>query len=322
MITDPAAWVGRALDNRLRVLDKLGEGGMAYVLLAEDLVRGELVVLKAPKPKILAKPDLVARFRHEIATLQQLSHPHIVKILDCGEHEGVPLAVLPYLSGGSLLSRQPRSRSGRTLPVDPGQLAAWLPAIAGALDYLHRQDYLHRDVKPSNILFNASNQPFLIDFGLHKVTAERRLTGQRAVQTRLGQLVGTAQCMAPELILGRDCDGRLDQYALAVTVFQQLIGRYPFDDAKGKNVIVGMHLGMAAPSPSALVPAVPEALSEAVLRGLAKEPEQRFPTCVDFAAACLKGLPALRALPVAAPRRDANWKAEPPAKRNPIGQPP
>jgi serine/threonine protein kinase len=322
MIPDPAHWVGRTLDDRWRVLDKLGEGGMAYVFLAEDLLQGMMVVLKTPKPKALQKLELIARFRHEIATLQQLVHPHIVKILDCSEHEGIPLAVLPFLSGGSLWSRQRRGKSGRPRPVAPGQLALWLPAVAGALDYVHQQDYLHRDVKPSNILFDATNQPFLIDFGLHKVTAERRLASQQAVQTRLGQLVGTAQCMAPELILGRACDGRLDQYALAVTVFQQLTGRYPFDDAKGKNAIVAMQVGMPAPSPSALVPAVPEALSEAVRRGLAKEPQQRFPTCAAFAEACLQGLAAVPALPVAAPRRDANWKAEPPAKRNPLFQQP
>jgi serine/threonine protein kinase len=323
MMPDPATWVGRTLDDRWRVLDKLGEGGMAYVFLAEDLLQGMMVVLKAPKPKALQKDELIARFRHEIATLRQLVHPHIVKILDCTEHEGVPLAVLPYLSGGSLSSRQPRSRHGRPRPVDPGQLAVWLPAVAGALDYLHQQDYLHRDVKPGNILFDAANRPFLIDFGLHKVTAERRQGGHQAVQTKLGQLVGTAQCMAPELILARACDGRLDQYALAVTVFQQLTGRYPFDDAKGrKNVIVAMQVAQAPPSPSSLVPAVPEALSEAVLRGLAKGPQQRFPTCAAFAEACLRGLAAVPARPVAAPRRDANWKAEPPARRNPISPKP
>src|SRR5262249_32197096 len=88
MMPDPATWVGRTLDDRWRVLDKLGEGGMAYVFLAEDRLQGMMVVLKAPKPKALQKEELVARFRHEIATLRQLVHPHIVKILDCTEHEG------------------------------------------------------------------------------------------------------------------------------------------------------------------------------------------------------------------------------------------
>src|SRR5438045_402625 len=134
MIPDPATWVGKTLDDRLRVLSKLGEGGMAYVFLADDLVHGGRVVLKAPKPRAL-----------------------------------------------------------------------------------------------------------LIDFGLHKVTAERRQAAQQAVQTRLGQVVGTAQCMAPEIILARACDGRLDQYALAVTVFQQLTGRYPFDDAD-KTIICSMQV--------------------------------------------------------------------------------
>jgi serine/threonine-protein kinase len=321
MLPDPADWVGKTLDDRFRVLSKLGEGGMAYIFLADDLVHGGKVVLKAPKPRALQKPELIARFRHEIATLQQLDHPHIVKILDGGEFEGVPLAVLPYLVGGSLTSRQRRKKSGRPLPVDPAQLATWLPAVASALDYVHQQDLLHRDVKPSNILFDDAGTAYLIDFGLHKVTAERRQASPQLVQTRLGQVVGTAQCMAPELILARNCDGRLDQYALAVTVFQQLTGRYPFDDAEKTNICV-MQVSMAPPSPSALVPAVPEGLSEAVLRGLAKDPQQRFPTCTAFAEACLAGLAPQPATSRATTRRDANWKAEPPAKRNPIAQQP
>jgi serine/threonine-protein kinase len=232
----------------------------------------------------------------------------------------VPLAVLQYLPGGSLASRQPKSKSGRPLPVDSGKLAGWLAAVAGALDYVHQQDYLHRDVKPSNILFDDSDKAFLIDFGLHKVTSGRRLASQQAVQTRLGQVVGTAQCMAPELILGRDCDGRLDQYALAVTVFHQLTGRYPFED-KEKPAICAMHVSMQPPSPSALVPGVPEALSEAVQRGMAKEPHQRFPTCSAFAEACLAALAPRPSGGSAQRRREANWKAEPPARRNPICQP-
>jgi serine/threonine-protein kinase len=321
MIPDPADWVGKTLDDRLQVLEKLGEGGMAYIFLADDLVRGEKVVVKAPKPKALQKPDLIARFHHEIATLQHLDHPNIIKILSFGEFEGVPVAVLPYLSGGSLTSRQPKKKNGRLLPVDPAQLASWLPGIADALDYLHQQDFLHRDVKPSNSLFDERGRPFLIDFGLQKVTPERQLPGRSAVLTRLGQIVGTAQCMAPELILGRECDGRLDQYALAVTVFHQLTGRYPFDDAE-KTAICAMQVSMAPPSPSALVPGVPEGLSEVVLRGLAKDPQQRFPSCAAFAEACLRELAPQPATSRAPARRDANWKAEPPAKRNPISQKP
>jgi serine/threonine-protein kinase len=193
--------------------------------------------------------------------------------------------------------------------------------VAVLFDYVHQQDLLHRDVKPSNILFDDAGKAYLIDFGLHKVTAERRQASPQAVQTRLGQVVGTAQCMAPEVILARDCDGRLDQYALAITVFHQLTGRYPFDDPD-KTTICVMQVSQAPPSPSALVPAVPEGVSAAVLRGLAKDPQQRFPTCTALAEACLAGLAPQPPATAAPRRRDANWKAEPPARRNPIAQQP
>jgi serine/threonine protein kinase len=300
MTTEPAAWVGQTLLRRLRVLSKLGEGGMAYVFLAEDLPAGRKVVLKTPKPHFLQEPEFLARFRREVAALQQLAHPHVVPILAVGEHEGLPFALMAYLAGRSLAARQPKGKEDRPLPVDRRQLTAWLPQVAGALDYVHGKGYLHRDVKPDNILFDAAGKAFLGDFGIAKVAADRRPAEQQTVQTRLGTVLGTPQCMAPEVILGKPCDGRVDQYALAVTVFQQLTGQYPYDEPEAPAAIFVKHVSQPVPSASALEPSIPAGLSEVVRRGLAKDPGQRFPTCAAFARAVLEAPTARPAAKVAA----------------------
>src|SRR5437762_4004799 len=184
MAAEPAVWVGKTLSGRVRVLAQLGEGGMGYVFLAEDAASGGRVVVKAPKPQMLAGPEFVARFRREITALQRLAHPHVVKILGMGEEEDVPYAVLEYLAGGSLSARQPKGPDGRPRPVAPRRLGEWLPAVAGALDFVHQQNYLHRDVKPDNILFDAAGRACPGDFGAGKVIYDRRPSAPPTVQTQ------------------------------------------------------------------------------------------------------------------------------------------
>ncbi|HZW30102.1 MAG TPA: protein kinase, partial [Isosphaeraceae bacterium] len=153
--------------------------------------------------------------------------------------------------------------------------------------YVHAQGYVHRDVKPGNILFDANGHAFLSDFGVAKVMASAADT--RAAQTAMtgaGMVLGTAEYMAPELIMGEPFDGRVDQYALAVTVYELLCGRRPFDDQAKTKVLV-LHTTKAPPSPTIWCPTLPEPLAQAVLRGLAKDPKARYPSCAAMAAAVI-----------------------------------
>src|SRR5262249_21645276 len=155
------------------------------------------------------------RFAREIRSLVRLSHPSIVKVTDAGQHLGLPFAVLQYLPGGSLEDRF-QGAAERGAPRDAGAVTGWLPAIASALDYIHSQGYIHRDVKAGNILFDAQGHAFLGDFGVIKALAAGETARPKTV-TNNGMVLGTPEYMAPELIMARPVDGRVDQYALAVT---------------------------------------------------------------------------------------------------------
>jgi serine/threonine-protein kinase len=289
MTTETKGWVGVVLSGgRYEVTGLLGAGGMGFVYRALDRNLACDVVIKAPRPEVAGDPEFAARFGREIRSLVQLSHPHVVKILDVGSHESLPFAVMQFLSGGSLRDRA-RQRQG-TLP--PGYLKDWLPQVASALDFIHRQRHVHRDVKPDNILFDGPGNAYLGDFGVVKVLtddAERKKT----VLTGLGTVLGTPQYMAPEMLLGKRYDGRIDQYALAVAVYEMLAGRYPFNGANAADIFAAQV--RETPRPLNELAAVSPALAAAVQRALAKEPDKRFADCAAFAEAVLRGVTAVAA---------------------------
>jgi serine/threonine protein kinase len=124
------------------------------------------VVIKIPHPYMLRDPEFATRFAREVRALVRLSHPHVVKITDVGDQNGLPFAVMQYLSGGSLQDRRPTDHNGQPAPMDPAGLGRWLWDVALALDFIHREGYVHRDIKPGNIVFDAHGNAFLSDFGI------------------------------------------------------------------------------------------------------------------------------------------------------------
>lgn len=159
-------WLGASLSaGRYEVLRKLGEGGMGAVYEATDRTLSTKVVIKVPHPAMLHDPDFVAFYR-EIRLLVKLSHPHIVKVLDVGVYQGSPFAVMQHLAGGSL--------EGRRIVTGPQllEMDRWLGDVSKALDFVHQQSYLHRDIKPGNILFDEHGNVYLSDFGIAKAVAE------------------------------------------------------------------------------------------------------------------------------------------------------
>ena len=288
-------WAGLSVSqSRYLVRAQLGEGGMAFVYRALDKNLDADVVLKVPRRSMLDDPEFASRFAREVRSLVKLSHPGIVKVTDVGEHDGVPFAVMQYLSGGSLEDYAATDRTDSSVQASLSALSDWLSGIAAALDFVHSQGYVHRDVKPGNILFDAYGHAFLSDFGVAKVMAAEPASasgrGQTAV-TGAGLVCGTAGYMAPELIMGESIDGRIDQYALAVTVYQMLAGRLPFE-ASSPTACMVLHTTRQAPPLSAVEPRVPRGVSDAVARALSKDPAVRFPTCATFAAAVLSALAA------------------------------
>lgn len=286
MTVDTAHWVGLELaKGRYRVQSKLGAGGMGCVYRAWDQNLQSDVVIKAPRPDVLGSKEFAARFAREVRSLVKLAHPHIVKILDVGIHDTIPFAVLQYLPGGSLRGWQLTNAEGKRLPLIPHDLRGWLVDVADALDFIHRQHCIHRDVKPDNILFDNNGSVYLSDFGVAKVlAAESKGDRPHAPPTDSGHVVGTPQYMAPELLLGQTCDGRADQYALAVTVYELLSGRLPFDGPTPAAIFLQQTTQEATPL-DALPLSIPPELAEAVSRGMARDPADRFPDCSSFAKA-------------------------------------
>ncbi len=291
-------WTGMTLsDGRYAIAAKLGEGGMGLVYRARDTRLGMDVVIKVPRQAMLDDPEFSGRFAREIRSLVKLSHPCIVKVTDVGQQDGLPFAIMQYLSGGSLEDRLV-DPSGRAVAVDPITVPGWLQGVASALDYVHSQGFVHRDVKPGNILFDSQGYSFLGDFGVIKALAASEATRSKAA-TGAGLVLGTPEYMAPELIMGGKVDGRADQYALAVTVYEALCGRRPFEATNATALLV-LQTTQAPVPVTELRPNLPDRLSRAVLKGMAKDPSQRHANCAALATAVVA---ALEASPAFSPGR-------------------
>ena len=279
------SWVGEKIaGERYKILARLGEGGMGAVYRAYDARLETEVVLKCPRPEMLDE-SFRQRFEREIRSLVRLSHPHVVTILDIGHHDEIPFVVMKYLAGGSLKSVI--YPGGQAQPQSPRSLRKWLPQIADALDFVHRQSYVHRDVKPANILFDEHGNAFLSDFGLTRVLSDGPQDADSEQLTAAGFLVGTAHYVSPEVVMGKEIDGRADQYSLAVAVFEALTGKVPFQGPTSSAIVV-QHVNNKTPSLHDKVADLPPELSEVVAQAMSKHPHKRFPSCADFAEAVLE----------------------------------
>ncbi|MGI9627515.1 MAG: serine/threonine-protein kinase, partial [Longimicrobiales bacterium] len=217
-MADSVARLNAALQGRYRIERELGQGGMATVHLADDLIHERKVALKVLKPE-LAESIGADRFLREIKTAANLTHPHILPLFSSGEADGFLYFVMPYVDGESLRVRLTKEKQ---LPVaDAIQITR---EIADALAYAHEQGVIHRDVKPANIMLVAGHA-VLADFGVAHAMAEAR--DERL--TRTGTSLGTPLYMSPEQSTGeRDLDGRSDQYALGCVLYEMLAGQPPF----------------------------------------------------------------------------------------------
>jgi serine/threonine protein kinase/formylglycine-generating enzyme required for sulfatase activity len=262
--------------GRYRIIERLGEGGMATVYKAFDDRLERYVALKAIRTDVFGAgllPEILARFEREAKALARLAHPHIVKVYDYGEHEGMPYLVMEYLPGGTL-----RKYAGQIVPYQ--QAAQLLAPIAHALAYAHRQNVVHRDVKPTNILISESGQPMLTDFGIAKLLD----VGQSAGLTASGVGIGTPEYMAPEQGLGGAIDFRADQYALGVVFYELLTGHRPYIADTPMGVMV-KHITEPLTQPRKYVPNLPQEVEAIIYKAMAKKPEDRFANLDIFAEA-------------------------------------
>jgi len=269
---------------------------MAVVYRAFDHRLETDVVVKVPKKQKRDDPELRERFRRESRLLVQLQHPHIVRVLDIGLHSNVPYVVMQYLSGGCLLDKM-ISRNGQPCAVKIQTLREWVQPVAKALDYAHQQQIVHRDVKPANILFDRVGNAFLGDFGLTKIM-HGDPSENAADETAAGFVVGTPNFVAPEIVLGKDYDGRADQYSFALTIYNAIIGQPPMLGRSPSATMVN-HTRRVLPLLNAVRKSVPESVAIAVAKAIEKNPAGRFATCNEFADAVIAGLNETTSIPVA-----------------------
>ena len=287
-------WIGLEIaDGRYKILGRVGQGSMGQVYLAHDQRLLTDVVLKFPFAAggISSGPEFLDRFAREVRSLVQLSHPHIVKVFDVGELEGRPFVAMQFLAGGSLKDRIACGPAGEPRPMPLRSLADWLLEIAKALDFIHAQRHIHRDVKPANILFDRHGHAFLGDFGIIKALTSEQADWRENSLTAPGFLVGTPNYVAPEIVMGRPFDGRVDQYSLAMTVHEALSGMNCMEGPTPSATVVNQTM-VVPPALTELNPSVPKRLSDVLSRGLAKQPGERFESCAVLAQEILAAIPS------------------------------
>ena len=275
----------RALEGSYTVLHELGRGATSTVYLAKDLKHRRHVAIKVLHPEIAAMLG-TDRFRREIEISAHLEHPHILTLIDSGEADGLLYYIMPRVEGESLGDRL--EREGK-IPV--GEAVRIAREVADGLAYAHERDVIHRDVKPGNILLTDSHA-LIADFGIAKALRDT-MSGK---VTRTGMTVGSPAYMSPEQVLGaQDLDGRTDIYSLGSVLYEMIAGVPP---SKGATMAaIFAHRMSEEPLPlSHVVDGVPVEVEEAVQRALARDPNDRFDTADQFAAALVgEPLPAAAA---------------------------
>ena len=262
-----------ALGDRYRVERKLGQGGMAVVFLAEDLKHRRPVAIKLLKPELSAILGS-ERFLREIEIAAALQHPHILPLYDSGQAGGLLYYVMPFAEGESLRQRLAREQQ---LPLDAALRIA--REVGSALQYAHERGVVHRDVKPENIMLSGG-QAVVADFGIAR--ALHAASDQQLTLT--GMVVGTPQYMSPEQAGGAAVDGRSDQYSLACTLYEMLIGQPPFTGPSSQAVIA-RHSMEPVPSLRVVRQTVPPGVEAAIHRAMAKLPVDRFASIQEFLSA-------------------------------------
>jgi serine/threonine protein kinase len=262
----------RLIDGRYEVLGTLGEGGMAVVLAARDRRLARDVAVKLLRPHLASDPRLCERFAREAHAAASLNHPNIIEIYDVGVHDNTPYIVMKLISGQTL-----KQIIATEAPFHPQDVAALMSQIGSALDHAHARGYIHRDIKPGNILIDRTGTALVADFGIAKGLDESDLTD-------FGGGFGTAAYMAPEQVLGQMATPATDIYSAGVIAFELLTGSLPF--AAETPVAMAMRQVHDAPPPPSLVnPRLSPGLDSVVLRSLDKNPTRRWASMHDFAHA-------------------------------------
>jgi serine/threonine-protein kinase len=261
--------IGTSLNDRFRLEEKIGSGGMSTVYRAFDPTLERWVAIKLMHRDISEDPDQLERFRREARAVARLSHPHVVTVIDFGEDDGTPYIVLEYVEGETLKERI--KRMGR-LPV--AEAVAYAIEIGRALSCAHSERLVHRDVKPQNVLIDMDGRGKVTDFGIARSLEAHGLTAT-------GRVLGTTDYVSPEQALGQEVGEQSDVYSLGIVLFEMLTGEVPFR-ADSQVAVAMKHVRETMPDVQRRRPEVSASLAAVLEHATAKETANRYATADDM----------------------------------------
>lgn len=280
---DHSNMVGEVLDARYRIVRKLGEGGMSFVYLAHDVAADKRYAIKILSPALSSDKNAMARLRREASLGMRLEHPNICHIVRLGETEdGLVYVVMPFVDGEILSDRT--HREGQLGLADT---IRWVTDIATGLEMAHTMKIVHRDLKPENIMISRGadgvEHAVVMDFGLAK---ERKTGAELEKLTATGIILGTPEFMSPEQLRGKPLDPRTDVYSLSLMTYEMLTGKLPFQGRTQQEMMIARLRGDPMPIRQRRPELnFPEGIEKVLLKGMARNPDDRYPSAMEFAKA-------------------------------------
>jgi len=261
-----------------RILNRIGQGGMATVYKAYQPSMDRHVAIKVLPGQLAESPEFVTRFQQEARFIAKLEHPHILPVFDYGEDHGITYFVMRYFEAGTLKNKMEAG------PLAIQEIDRIFTQLADALGYAHARGIVHRDLKPANALVDADGNLFLTDFGIAKLleSASPRLTQTDAI-------MGTPAYISPEQAQARPVDQRSDIYSLGIILYEMVTGRVPYV-ADTPLAVILQHVSDPLPLPSIVKTDISPAIEQVILKALAKNPSDRFATTAEFVAAWKRAL--------------------------------